>query len=622
MPKHTLPRVLYRAVSGRSLDGVPRTDGGYLRRGTRVLTATGRASRWAKLPGWQRQAVRLGVPAAAYGVHQAYTAAPTYTTAASVTLAAVGGVQAARKARQAWRMRRFHSVYTAPTVEALSEALGKTKVTLHIDPSLGDLVGRLAPDLSPAERMWRGRYAKYVEPTLRFPQERAWKAWTRAKRAATPLTSRLEPWRRPRKDYGPSITFSAPDRVWLSDDERSNVAAIVSGKVPVSGLTSPAWDAVGKGVTARWTVRKRPPKEVGVDAFKAYTAGLDEWEYWLGLAADNKSTKISLKGDNPHIGISAASGAGKSELAKLFIVQTLQRGGEVFILDIKGSHAWAYGLPGVTYCRTDKEIHRAWVTLGKLALWRNDVAFLDPEVEKTFRRVVVIAEELNGLMDALADYWADTRETTKDRDPAMRGLRDILRMGRSAMVNIIAIAQRLSAAASGNGDARENLGSALCLARFSENTWRMLCRGLPMPRVPSDVGRWIIVTGSTVTEMQACYLDPRVARLMVLASAPAPASACPPVRKPDGTGADLGMSGGQPDAPDMPADPLAELVTLTEAADRKLIPWHKPDTARVRLKRSKERGSEHVPEVRGMRGASPLYSVGDLIAWAESELVR
>lgn len=621
MPKHTLTRIAFRYVSGRPLDGVPRTDGGFFRRGRRILTPTGRTSRWSMMTGAQRAAVRLAVPASGAAAAYAYTVQPTYTTTAAATLAAVGGVHSARQLRRAWRMRKFNRAYTRPTLTALRHALGGAEVELHIDPALGGLTARLVKPMSQGEREWRARYAKHVEPLIRWAPDRVWRVWAQAKRRAAPITTRMDRWRRPAEDHGPSITFAAPGREWLTEEQRGQVAAIIAGKVPVADLAPPRWDTVGPTVTARWTVRKRPPKEVGRADFEARTAGLAEHEYWLGLAAGGQSSKISLKADSPHIGISAASGAGKSVLAMLLIVQTLQRGGEVFILDIKGSHRWALGLPGVTYCRTDAEIHAAWVALGQLARDRNNQAFTDPEAEKGFRRVLVVAEELNGMMDALADYWADERESSRDRDPAMRGMRDILRMGRSAKVHVVAIAQRLSAAASGNGDARENLGSALCLARFSANTWRMLCEGLPMPRASSALGRWFIVAGGTATETQVCLLDEWDARLMVLASAPAPASACSPVRERALVGDSQEMFGEQAPKANTLADPLSELLTLKEAADQRVIPWA-ADAARMRLRRAQKRGSDAVPQPRGKRGQGDLYSVGDLIVWAESERVK
>jgi hypothetical protein len=42
----------------------------------------------------------------------------------------------------------------------------------------------------------------------------------------------------------------------------------------------------------------------------------------------------------------------------------------------------------------------------------------------------------------------------------------------------------------------------------------------------------------------------------------------------------------------------------------------------MRLKRAQKRSSDAVPQPRGKRGQGDLYSVGDLIVWAESERVK
>jgi len=70
----------------------------------------------------------------------------------------------------------------------------------------------------------------------------------------------------------------------------------------------------------------------------------------LGLGAGDKPVIVSLREDSPHIACSAGSGAGKSVLAQTVAVQVLARGGQVVILDLKGSHRWALGLPGIVYC--------------------------------------------------------------------------------------------------------------------------------------------------------------------------------------------------------------------------------------------------------------------------------
>src|SRR5204862_3420863 len=129
--KHSPTRIIYRYLSGRPLNGAARTDGGYLRRGT---PTAGYVTAWGRLPGWQRQVWRIGVPAVLGAVCAAYRAAPevTRTLLAVVVLAAV--VRGWRAARRTWRLRRFRAVYIRPTLNALRSALGDAPVRLRVGP--------------------------------------------------------------------------------------------------------------------------------------------------------------------------------------------------------------------------------------------------------------------------------------------------------------------------------------------------------------------------------------------------------------------------------------------------------------------------------------------------------
>src|SRR5678815_4324132 len=88
----------YRFLSGRPLDGVRRTDGGYLRRGRAVPGQ--HASAWARRPGWHRQVARLGTLTVLCTGGLAYAKAPTvteYAAAAFTLVAAVYGIHRLRR---------------------------------------------------------------------------------------------------------------------------------------------------------------------------------------------------------------------------------------------------------------------------------------------------------------------------------------------------------------------------------------------------------------------------------------------------------------------------------------------------------------------------------------------
>ncbi|WP_349880834.1 type IV secretory system conjugative DNA transfer family protein [Micromonospora sp. HUAS YX12] len=563
--KHTVPRLVYRYLSGRPLDG--REGYPYRQRGK------------GRLAGWQRQAYRLGVPVAAV-MAAAY---PGQTGSMLGTAVAMTGWRVRRR----FTMRRFNREYIAPTLAALAPAMGlQTGVRLHVDPTLGNLTPRLAKPLSPAEEAARAWYGEHVEPIIRWLPERAQRAAWALQRKAQPVTSKLAVFRRPvNGDQCPRIELVA-ETPYLTKEQRQLVSSIIGSKIPVSDLVE-SWHQVGPRVTATWTVRKRPPARVGVDQVTEHLPRLAEWEFYIGQGAGDRPVTLSLRDDSPHIAVSAGTGAGKSVLAELVAVQVLNRGGRVVILDRKGSHRWALGLAGVDYCTKPAQMHDALVRLATLADERNTLAMHEAEDWDPGPRVLVICEELNATIGQLANFWAEARgKGDPKRSPAVSALADLLFMGRSAKVNVLAIAQMLTARAIGGPEARENFGIR-CLARYTANNWKMLVPEAAMPRASRTLGRWQIVIGGQATETQVAYLSASEARQL----------ACP--RSPE-TSQVNGLS-----------SPAKDFLTLREAIEAGVVPW-KLDAAKKRLQRK----VGNVPTPRGKSGNADLYARADLARWA------
>lgn len=606
MTQHTPARVVYRYVSGRPLDG--RTDGGYLR------PAPGRTTAWGRAPGWRRQAVRIGLPAAAYTYGVAYAVEPVYVEAGLSVVAVVAGVRGARAARRAWRTRRFRAAYVRPTLAALRPALGDAPVHLHVDPSLGTLMTRLAAPMSPAEVAVRAWYGQRVEPVLRWLPDQLQRAAWAAQRAARPATAPARRWlRRPVDDPGPRVELvtAVP---YLTPEQRQYVSAVVGAKIPAGELVE-VWNQVGERVTATWTVRRRPPARVGYADLAARLDRLAEWEFFLGLGVGNRPVTISLRDDSPHIACSAGSGAGKSVFAQLVALQVLARGGQVVILDRKGSHRWALGLPGVDYCTTPEQMHRALTRLATLADQRNAAALHEDEDWDPGARTLVIAEELNATFAQIRAWWDEVRDKGQPKiPPAVRAFRELLFMGRSAKINVLAVAQMLTAQTTGGPESRENFG-VRALARYTRNAWQMLVPEASMPRASRTLGRWQIVVGGTATETQVCYLTAAEARLLVH-------KARAGVHMPADTLDGRVTRNVHMDSPDDRAhvDTPSALLTLQDSITEGICPWSLPATQK-RLQRAREAAAPTVPAAVGKRRRADLYRRGELIAWIESELI-
>jgi Helicase HerA, central domain len=589
-PRHTFPRLVWRYCTGARLDG----------RDAPGVTA------WGRLPRWRRAAWRLSVPGALVVTLAAYATHPLFTeTAGAVVI--MGTI---RLGRRWWRTRRFRRTYTKPTLGALRTALGDAPVQLRVDPSLGTLMPRLARTMSPAETAVRRCYGERVEPVLRWAPDRVQRGRWALQRAARPVTGRLATWLLPpRVDKGPRIELRA-SMPYLTDDQRKYVSAVLGAKLPAGELVE-SWDQVGTHTTGTWTVRRRPPSMVGFADLAARFAVLAEDEFFVGLGVGSAPVKLSLSQDSPHVACSAGTGAGKSVFALLIAVQVLARGGRVVILDRKGSHRWARGLAGVTYCTQAGEMHDALIALAALAEDRNATAFEQDDGWDPGHRVFLIAEELNATIGQLRAHWDDNRPKGGVKaSPAIRALGEILFMGRSAKVNVFAVAQMLTAKAIGGPEARENFGIR-ALARYSVNAWKMLVPEAGMPPSSRTQGRWQVVIGGVVTAVQVAYLSAAEARLFVAKHRP-DADVATPTQTPL-MGSDQGLNQR------LLQEPAGErLLTLQEATAEGVVPWPY-HAARQRLRRARKAG-RMAPEAVRREGTTDLYARTDLLAWSESEV--
>jgi hypothetical protein len=159
-------------------------------------------------------------------------------------------------------------------------------------------------------------------------------------------------------------------------------------------------------------------------------------------------------------------------------------------------------------------------------------------------------------------------------------------------VNVLAIAQMLTARAIGGPEARENFGIR-CLARYTTNAWKMLVPEASMPRAGRTLGRWQVVIGGTATEVQVAYLTPKQARDL----------AKPAADLDSGLSSDVTGDGNK--------------ITLRDAVDAGIVPW-KYETAKMRLWRNKELAPRSV----GQNGKAHLYRREDLERWVENAAAK
>lgn len=523
----------------------------------------------------------------------------------------VAVVAAARWLRRRLVIDRLAREFLLPVSNTIADPLAaRFRLSVsreHVRPP------RPARALSPVEERVRAWYGTRVEPVVRWPVDQVLRVRSAVGRWLAPAGRLVDQVRRPRS-VPPAVRLEVW-RPYLTPEQRGYIESVIRTKIPVPDSVV-SWQQIGPRVVATWSIRKPPPRRAGYADLMAVWDGLAETDLYVGESSAGPVV-VSLHDDSPHIAVSAGSGAGKSVLAQLLAVQVLARGGQVLILDRKGSHRWAVGLPRVTYARRPAAMHDALITAAALADERNQRVLDEPEGWDPGPRVLIILEELNATIGQLTDCWADVRQSGDPRtSPAIRALREILYMGRSAKVNAVAIAQMLTARAIGGPESRENF-AIRCLARYTSNAWRMLVPTIAQPRPTRQLGRWQIVAGGTATETQVAYLTDSESRMLAARGGGGP-----------------GVLGGVPDSETRsdrastrdvpedvpqtgdsgtPADPLSEPLTLREAVAQGVLPWSL-DAAKKRLQRADQR-----PTPVGKQGLADLYARADLVEWAERE---
>lgn len=567
---HGAMRLLMRFAFGHHLDGKLRTNAGYLRHGTKVLHPTGHASRWAHLPHLYRAAIRwacvLVLVSLCAGV--ALSLRLTLIAVASAALAVLAWCVriATRRLRRRSHVKRF----VRPLHQALAPVLG------------------------------------------------------------LPLAARPGSWLEVPRGFGEiegaKIRIDLPDGFLATPEAKRVVATVLTDKLGIDD-GNVEFHMVGKPY-ATITRSSPPPDRVTFADIRAQLEAAPESAPVIGIGRKNTTVNTDFDADSPHALISAGAGGGKSTIMRGQLAQLLHNGSLGVICDIKRvSHAWARGLPNVRYCRDIEEIHNA-LLLVKAEVDRrniladelaNDDGDIPPEAYAQIGpRLILAMEEMNATANRLAAHWRKIKEKEDPAvSPAVEALGDILFMGRQVRVNVIAIAQMMTARALGGPEARENFATRI-LARYTVNAWKMLVPEVwPMPRMSRHQGRVQVVIGGQARETQVIYSTPSEAREWAVsgtlarfgtlaAGAALTASQTVPVQGPE----PVSLTG-----PDVHLVGEIEPVGLREAVESRALTCSL-DTARWARANDPE-----FPGHRGKRGPEFLYLPADLARW-ESNRVR
>jgi hypothetical protein len=370
--------------------------------------------------------------------------------------------------------------------------------------------------------------------------------WSLRRRYLYPLGEALASWlgdprystetdqlvRLPYEPNNQATTIYLPQTFTPTEARERALVRLVGSKL---GLNQPGYTLNLEGERPYLEVRPAPaPPEIvrfSDPKVRALVEAATPERPFLGLGAKSKATYIDWELDSPHALGSQGSGAGKSVTGRAIAAQTVHHGGRVIIIDsVKhgASHKWAKGLPGVEIHRQPATAHQALLDLADEVERRCERDWHGHDTGA--QRILLLIEESNATRRQLQSYWVNELEGKKT-SPAVNAIADILCVGRQARVNVFAVGQLMTAAASGGNDARENYGIKI-MSRFSRNAARMLVPEIdPQPRSSRHLGRAQVCIAGEAHETQIVLFTDDEARAWatesVTVAAPSPAETVP-----------------------------------------------------------------------------------------------
>jgi hypothetical protein len=501
----------YRFLSGRPMDGSRRTDATFFRPATRSLDPSGTALRWEMMRGASRAAIRVSV---SYLLLLLLVLLLLFSASHLFGFSAPGEI--------AETLLSFHLLIISVSFSVIFTHRGSVEYGVRLPALRREEVLREKGDQEVEKKVLRLRWYER-------PGRRAWeleKVLPLAQALSTMLnlgTMTRKKARRvvfiPRdfREPGRTIEILLPPTFTGADGKLDKrIVSTVQRRLGFKEEMSARWELEGASPRVLLTMPLAPPREVSFyDVEKALLAA-EEFSPVVGVIGGGETMTISAKSDSPHAGISAGSGAGKSVLIKFIAMQYMRWGWNLVVLDWKEeSHEWAKGLPGVRYCSSVEQIHDMYVLLGEEVDDRKS----SPGVERP--KIMVISEEMNITAPLLADYWSTLRATAEPeerkvmplRSPAMTGAMKINFTGRQLMILNLFVAQRFSArVTNGNADLRESF-QVMFMARWKEQTRKMLAGGIkPFPKMPKEVGRWVVIVGEETMVVQVPLVSDEEAR--------------------------------------------------------------------------------------------------------------
>jgi hypothetical protein len=324
-----------------------------------------------------------------------------------------------------------------------------------------------------------------------------------------------------------AITITLPRGYWPTQQQKAEVVSRVAGTLGLKDYRD-EWrmNHLNRHLHICSKGRSVPDVVELDDDFKRLMEAAPIHRKLVGRTTGDKPFYVDRKAENPHTLLTCPTGWGKTTAVGIELADTLHKGGEGCMCDIKyGSMRWAYDLDGVTYARTVEDIHRIMVRrVGPELLRRREVLGATHwSEEPQFTPIFFVFEEMNTLIEELRDFWVEERARLKfearqngepldlsAKSPAIKVYKQIGFMGRQLSMYMTVISQRGEANALGGAGTRGQLGNVV-MGWPTLADWRMHAPQHPYVPHGGRPGRAHVVRGKHIHEVQ--YVKAGVADL-------------------------------------------------------------------------------------------------------------
>ncbi|MFJ9427867.1 type IV secretory system conjugative DNA transfer family protein [Streptomyces sp. NPDC101249] len=514
-------RGIGRYVSGRELNGTPRSEATWWRAGAPLPDDEKTETPVAELGAAPHSS---SPPVSLSKTSRARRAARILTAPVRVpwgALRGIGRVLAAwhrwpRAARSAARLAPFLAVYGWWRVPVVTEwaliAVAGAAIVAAITSPAGLGWWRVRPVWTDRQIYGPGVWVA-IRQVLRMEETEPRERWL-----SVPDDMTAE---------GARIVLRLPAK-WMGGPEAvAAIERVIEERVP--GEWASRWERTTKEHFAEWTLKPKPtPKPVLPDYVPWKSTG-DPFRVFVGLAIEGDAivdAVVQTQTATPHWGVAGDTGSGKSTVLYIPVVHGRRNGELIDILDTKrNSLKEAEGFSGVRVHKTTRECISAFAEFlaSMMAAEAAAEKGADPALRSQLVSRTLVVDELPTLIKLAYSWWRYGIKG-KGTPPFLDWLAIILLQGRSSNHRVVVGTQQFANAFFGGTMERAQIGTRIAVGQQDRVSWGVAFgQSTPVLGFDSDIkGRGAYSDKRKdpeadylyVREIQPSYITPEVGNLL------------------------------------------------------------------------------------------------------------